>query len=167
MQRTIALSSSRCGVIAFVPSHYRVITPSPVVPLRHRHYTIAIAPLLQRSTLRWCDSELRYPDFIHLGFLYFLHVEILEIYTYHRLSYIIYIFCTVTSHAVNTSMYKLSTTYLHKLKLSSIHIEISLIDVNGGKKISAKLRLTIILDKVLIYKKFIIIQYGNTPSNLK
>ena len=88
---------SRCRVIAIVPSHYRVITPSPVVPSRHRHHTIVIAPLLQLSTLRWCDSELHDPDFIHLGLLYFLHVEILEIYTYHRLSYIIYIFCTVPS----------------------------------------------------------------------
>ena len=115
--RTIALSRNytiACRTIVTSSSH-------------HRHRTIA--SLLQRSTLRWCDSELRYPDFIHLGFIRNLYLS------YH--SYIIYIFCTVTSHAVNTSMYKLhvSTAYLHKLKLSSIHIEIYLIDVNRGKNI--------------------------------
>lgn len=125
----IALSCQRYRTIAL--SRNYTIACRTIVTSSSHHPHRTIASLLQRSTLRWCDSELRYPDFIHLGLLYFL--EILEIYTYH--SYIIYIFCTVTSHAVNTSMYKLSTAYLHKLKLSSFYIEIYLIDVNREKNI--------------------------------
>ena len=114
MQRTIALSCHRI-----------------IASLHHRlsyHCDIVITP----SSSHHCSNDPRFDGatvncVTRISFIwdFCISQKYFEIYTYH--SYIIYIFCTVTSHAVNTSMYKLSTAYLHKLKLSSIHIGIYLI----------------------------------------